>query len=155
MFGLFSTAYAIIYFHRTHGLEQGLRGSCRDPRGANLLKDTARREVSRAFNEKMRARKEREQAQGDAHRAMKERTEGTPMESGSSGDEEEEGERTPPPQSSPRITPPPFRDVVSRQVGYTIGERQSKRFRIGTRSSNNSPRQLYLSLVTYDPTRRG
>jgi hypothetical protein len=36
-------------------------------------------------------RREREQAQGDAHRAMKERTEGTPMESGSSADEEEEG----------------------------------------------------------------
>jgi hypothetical protein len=56
------------------------------------------------------------------HRAVKEWGDDTPNESGSTYKEEEEGEITSPPLSSSCKTPPPFSDIVGRQVGATVGE---------------------------------
>jgi hypothetical protein len=53
----------------------------------------------------------------------------TPSNPKSSGEEEEEGEVTPPPLSLPRETLPPFSDIISQQVGVTVGVCQPKQTR--------------------------
>jgi hypothetical protein len=62
LFGPVSAAYAILYFHRVHGLAQGLGGARSEPRSAKLPKDAMRCVANHALNEKMWAWKERRQA---------------------------------------------------------------------------------------------
>jgi hypothetical protein len=73
MFGPISVSYAILSYHCTHILAQGLGGACNELWDANLLEDTVRREVSRASNEKMWAWGERERARRATRRATNER----------------------------------------------------------------------------------
>jgi hypothetical protein len=54
-------------------------------------------------------------------------------------EEEEEGEVIPPPLSPSRKTLPSFGDIISRQVGITVGVRQSKWNQTKTRPSAGLP----------------
>jgi hypothetical protein len=65
-------------------------------------------------------------------------------------EEEEEKEITPPSLYPLCITLPQFNDIVSQQVGNTIGDHLSKCNQTGTGSSTDSPQQFHLSLVTSD-----
>jgi hypothetical protein len=116
MFGPILVAYVILSFHHAHGPSYGLRGARSEPWDANLTEDTGCQMSG---------------SEGEG--------EDTPTKSRSSSEEEEEGEISLPPFSSLHITPPPFSDIVSRQLGATVDERQLKRTQTGTRLSTNLP----------------
>jgi transposase len=58
--GPISAAFAILSFHYTRDLVQGLGGSRGESQDANSLEDVAEREVRRAFDEEKWAWRERE-----------------------------------------------------------------------------------------------
>jgi hypothetical protein len=71
MLGPVSVAYAILSFHCTCGLAQGLEGSRSESRDVNPPEDVARWEAKNAFHEKAWAQKERELAYNATHWAAK------------------------------------------------------------------------------------
>jgi hypothetical protein len=60
--GPISAAFAILSFHYTRDLVQGLGGSRGESQDANSLEDVAEREVRRAFDEEKWAWRERERS---------------------------------------------------------------------------------------------
>jgi hypothetical protein len=60
--GPISAAFAILSFHYTRDLVQGLGGSRGESQDANSLEDVAEREVRRAFDEEKWAWREREKS---------------------------------------------------------------------------------------------
>jgi hypothetical protein len=72
------------------------------------------------------ARLERRHAQSTSRHAAKVWGEGTPTNPKSSDEKEKEGEITRAPLSPLCISPLPFSDIISQQVGTTAGEHRLK-----------------------------
>jgi hypothetical protein len=123
MLGPVSVAYAILSFHRAHGLTQGLRGGRSELWHTNLPEDAVRWEAKHAFNEKAHARgrggrtSPKHRSQGGKGARGRHPLDSVPL---------MRGMMTPPPLSSLCITLPLLCDIVCWQVGTSVNKRQSK-----------------------------
>jgi hypothetical protein len=110
----------------------------------------AKREVNHTRKEMLQTRKQRRQ-EWSVTRIVT-RVQGAPSNLESSDEEEEEkGEVTPPPLSLPRETLPPLGDIVSRQVGITVGIWQLKQTWTEIGPLAHLPQKHHLTLVSPNP----